>query len=110
MTAPGPAPRDLPGSPPVPLAEAFWFWVWLGFVNFGGPTGQISLMHTEATVELRLSFPAALDFTQEDVQRGVLLGRAALAPLEAQLAFGQDPAGGSHIKLKLPMDSNETPR
>ena len=47
MTEPGPAPRDLPGSPPVPFAEAFRFWVWLGFVNFGGPTGQISLMHTE---------------------------------------------------------------
>jgi hypothetical protein len=70
----------------------------------------IALVHTTATVELRLSFPAPLDFTQEDVQRGVLLGRAALAPLDAQLAFGQDPAGGSHIKLTLPMDSNETPR
>lgn len=70
----------------------------------------IALVHTGATVELRLSFPAPLDFAQEDVQRGVLLGRAALAPLEAQLAFGQDHAGGSHIKLTLPMDSNETPR
>jgi signal transduction histidine kinase len=68
----------------------------------------IALSHTEATVELRLSFPAPLDFTQEKVQRGVLLGRAALAPLGAQLAFGQDPTGGSHIKLNLPMDSNET--
>ena len=47
MSEPGPAPRDLPGSPRVPFAEAFRFWVWLGFVNFGGPTGQISLMHTE---------------------------------------------------------------
>src|SRR6266511_1613263 len=46
VTEPGPAPRD-PGSPPVPFAESFRFWVWLGFVNFGGPTGQISLMHTE---------------------------------------------------------------
>ena len=47
MTESGPASRDLPGSPPVPFAEAFRFWVWLGFVNFGGPTGQIALMHTE---------------------------------------------------------------
>src|SRR4029453_13159240 len=47
VSEPGPAPRDLPGSPRVPFAEAFRFWVWLGFVNFGGPTGQISLMHTE---------------------------------------------------------------
>jgi chromate transporter len=47
VTEPGPAPRDFPRSPPVPFAEAFRFWVWLGFVNFGGPTGQIALMHTE---------------------------------------------------------------
>ncbi len=47
MTEPHPAPRDLPGSPRVPFGEAFRFWVWLGFVNFGGPTGQIALMHTE---------------------------------------------------------------
>ena len=47
MTEPRPAPRDPPGSPRVPFGEAFRFWVWLGFVNFGGPTGQIALMHTE---------------------------------------------------------------
>jgi chromate transporter len=47
VTESGPAPRDLPGSRPVPFAEAFRFWMWLGLVNFGGPTGQISLMHTE---------------------------------------------------------------
>ena len=47
MTEPASAPSDLPGSPSVPFAEAFRFWLWLGFVNFGGPTGQISLMHTE---------------------------------------------------------------
>lgn len=27
--------------------EAFRFWVKLGFINFGGPTGQIAIMHTE---------------------------------------------------------------
>jgi chromate transporter len=47
VTEEDPARRDPPGSPPVPFAEAFRFWVWLGFVNFGGPTGQIALMHTE---------------------------------------------------------------
>jgi chromate transporter len=47
VTEPCPAPRDPPGSPRVPLGDAFRFWVWLGFVNFGGPTGQIALMHTE---------------------------------------------------------------
>ncbi len=27
--------------------EAFQFWLKLGFISFGGPTGQISIMHTE---------------------------------------------------------------
>jgi len=27
--------------------EAFWFWVKLGFINFGGPAGQIAIMHEE---------------------------------------------------------------
>jgi chromate transporter len=36
-----------PGVAEVPFRQALAFWVRLGFVNFGGPTGQISLMHTE---------------------------------------------------------------
>jgi chromate transporter len=32
---------------PVGFWEAFRFWLKLGFVNFGGPTGQIALMHQE---------------------------------------------------------------
>ncbi|MBI1889669.1 MAG: chromate efflux transporter [Burkholderiales bacterium] len=32
---------------PVSLAEAFRYWLKLGFVSFGGPAGQIALMHTE---------------------------------------------------------------
>jgi chromate transporter len=31
----------------VPFGEAVRFWMRLGLVNFGGPTGQIALMHTE---------------------------------------------------------------
>lgn len=27
--------------------EAFKFWLKLGFISFGGPAGQISIMHTE---------------------------------------------------------------
>ncbi len=32
---------------PVSFAEAFRFWLKLGFVSFGGPAGQIAIMHTE---------------------------------------------------------------
>ncbi len=31
----------------VPFWDAFRFWLLLGFINFGGPTGQIALMHQE---------------------------------------------------------------
>ena len=31
----------------VSFGAAFRFWVWLGFVSFGGPAGQIALMHRE---------------------------------------------------------------
>src|SRR5438093_8739430 len=31
----------------VPFREAFRFWIKLGFINFGGPTGQIAIMHDE---------------------------------------------------------------
>ncbi|HYL97355.1 MAG TPA: chromate transporter, partial [Blastocatellia bacterium] len=31
----------------VPFAEAARFWVKLGFISFGGPAGQIAIMHRE---------------------------------------------------------------
>ena len=36
-------------SDPEPLSFrlAFWFWLKLGFISFGGPAGQIALMHQE---------------------------------------------------------------
>ncbi|MBA3966464.1 MAG: chromate efflux transporter [Nitrospirales bacterium] len=38
-----------PASPPLPvtLGQAFVFWLKLGFISFGGPAGQISIMHQE---------------------------------------------------------------
>ncbi len=41
-----PAEDAYPASAPS-FKEAARFWVWLGFVNFGGPAGQISLMRQE---------------------------------------------------------------
>lgn len=32
---------------PVTLGEAFKYWLKLGFISFGGPAGQISMMHQE---------------------------------------------------------------
>ena len=32
---------------PVTLGEAFKYWLKLGFISFGGPAGQISMMHHE---------------------------------------------------------------
>src|SRR2546423_6678791 len=39
-------PMILPTSAPN-FGEAFRFWVKLGFISFGGPTGQIAIMQTE---------------------------------------------------------------
>ena len=39
-------PADAPPSP-VGFAEALRFWLKLGFISFGGPAGQIAIMHTE---------------------------------------------------------------
>jgi chromate transporter len=47
--------------------EAFWFWLKLGFISFGGPAGQIAIMH-EFLVEKKkwiseTRFLHALNFT-----------------------------------------------
>lgn len=42
-----PVEQDLPSTEPVSLLQAFLFWLKLGFISFGGPAGQISIMHQE---------------------------------------------------------------
>ena len=42
-----PAAPIAPTHPPVSFAEALRFWLRLGFISFGGPAGQIAVMHRE---------------------------------------------------------------
>jgi len=44
-------PPNAPRS--VSFAEAFRFWLKLGFISFGGPAGQIAIMHRELVEEKR---------------------------------------------------------
>ncbi|MFM9917008.1 MAG: chromate efflux transporter [Rhizobacter sp.] len=46
---PVPIPLLPAGAPPaaVGFADALRFWLKLGFISFGGPAGQIAIMHTE---------------------------------------------------------------
>src|SRR4051812_31270910 len=42
------APRSIKQEAPVvSFREAFKFWLKLGFISFGGPAGQIAIMHQE---------------------------------------------------------------
>ena len=76
MTAEG------PGSQPT-FAEATGFWLRLGFVSFGGPAGQIAIMHREVVEHRRWlderQFAGALNFCMllpgpEALQLAIYLG------------------------------------
>jgi chromate transporter len=47
-----PNPSQTP-APPVTLRQAFWYWLKLGFVSFGGPAGQIAIMHQDLVEKKR---------------------------------------------------------
>jgi chromate transporter len=44
-----------PQTPPEPvtLGQAFWYWLKLGFISFGGPAGQIAIMHQDLVEKKR---------------------------------------------------------
>ena len=37
--------NNAPATPS--LKQAFWYWLKLGFISFGGPAGQIAIMHSD---------------------------------------------------------------
>jgi chromate transporter len=43
--------EEAPATPT--LKEAFWYWLKLGFISFGGPAGQISIMHHDLVEKKR---------------------------------------------------------
>ena len=42
---PSKTPIETPSAPS--LKQAFWYWLKLGFISFGGPAGQIAIMHQD---------------------------------------------------------------
>ena len=47
MTTEATEVSSMPDKRAVSFREAVRYWLKLGFVSFGGPAGQISLMHQE---------------------------------------------------------------
>ena len=56
------APLAIAAVEPIPAPVSFWealhFWLKLGFISFGGPAGQISIMHQELVENRRQRFSA----------------------------------------------------
>jgi len=48
ISEPSPTPPQ-----PVTLGQAFWYWLKLGFISFGGPAGQIAIMYQDLVEKKR---------------------------------------------------------
>ena len=81
--SPGPLASPLVPAPAVSLEEAARFWLHLGLVSFGGPAGQIAMLHRELVDQRRwiseARFLHALNYCQllpgpEAIQLATYLG------------------------------------
>ncbi len=48
-----PVPDNAHPPEQVTLSQAFWYWLKLGFISFGGPAGQIAIMHQDLVERMR---------------------------------------------------------
>jgi chromate transporter len=54
VTSTNKLPSEATSTPhSITLAEAFWYWLKLGFISFGGPAGQIAIMHHDLVEKKR---------------------------------------------------------
>ena len=85
---------------PVPIAEIFWYFLKLGWLAFGGPVGQIGLMHLEVVERRRWlteeEFVRALNFVH------VLPGPEALQ-LTIYIGWRMPVTSAAHWRASLPL-------
>ena len=63
------------------FGEAFRFWLKLGFISFGGPTGQIAIMQTELVEKKKLDQSVAISPCAEFLHASARPGSATASHL-----------------------------
>jgi hypothetical protein len=92
MTAPTTAPE------PLARAEAFRFWLQLGCISFGGPAGQIAIMHNELVDGRR--WISEKRFLHALSDRMLLPGARSAAACHQSCATRYEPGAGREIPLR----------